>query len=356
MEAKNELVSILQEVRGEKALVVDPQISGVFTLISGISFLKEKGVFKVYSLSPELDTPPRTVVYLVRPKPELMRHIAAHIKSHQERGIRKEYAVYFVPRRTMLCERALEEMGVYGDVSVGEYPLDLVPFDDDVLSMQMASCYKECYLDGDRTCLFYLAKSLMKLQALYGLIPSVRGKGIMAKLVAEMMLKMRREVSKDDVNLSSEIDTLILFDRQLDMVTPMCTQLTYEGLIDEIIGVNNCKKYSFSPFYIILYIHHANTHILKNKAFVLLDKSLLGLEMKNNQFEKVPTPLNSNDPVLMDIRDVNFFAVGPVLNARAKNIQEFEHEFERKKNQITHEELKDSVKILPDRACLPIRS
>jgi Sec1 family len=35
------------------------------------------------------------------------------------------------------------------------------------------------------------------------------------------------------------IDTLILLDRAMDVVTPCCTQLTYEGLVDEVFGVVN---------------------------------------------------------------------------------------------------------------------
>jgi hypothetical protein len=36
----------------------------------------------------------------------------------------------------------------------------------------------------------------------------------------------------------SGIDTLILLDRAVDMVTPMATQLTYEGLLDEVFGLS----------------------------------------------------------------------------------------------------------------------
>jgi len=35
------------------------------------------------------------------------------------------------------------------------------------------------------------------------------------------------------------VDTLILLDRAVDLVTPLCTQLTYEGLIDEVLGISN---------------------------------------------------------------------------------------------------------------------
>ena len=35
------------------------------------------------------------------------------------------------------------------------------------------------------------------------------------------------------------LDEIILIDRAVDMITPMCTQLTYEGLVDEILGIRN---------------------------------------------------------------------------------------------------------------------
>jgi len=50
---------------------------------------------------------------------------------------------------------------------------------------------------------------------------------------------MRRETMDYEEPKTPEIDSLIIIDRQVDMVTPMCTQLTYEGLIDEIFGVHN---------------------------------------------------------------------------------------------------------------------
>jgi Sec1 family len=43
---------------------------------------------------------------------------------------------------------------------------------------------------------------------------------------------------------SANIDSLIVLDRHVDLVTPMLTQLTYEGLIDECVGIRNCKLLS----------------------------------------------------------------------------------------------------------------
>ena len=40
---------------------------------------------------------------------------------------------------------------------------------------------------------------------------------------------------------SPKIDSLIVLDRRVDMITPLLTQLTYEGLVDELIGIKNCE-------------------------------------------------------------------------------------------------------------------
>jgi hypothetical protein len=44
-----------------------------------------------------------------------------------------------------------------------------------------------------------------------------------------------------DLEVSNQVDGLIIIDRSVDWVTPMCTQLTYEGMLDEFIGIKNGK-------------------------------------------------------------------------------------------------------------------
>ena len=36
-----------------------------------------------------------------------------------------------------------------------------------------------------------------------------------------------------------QIETLILVDRTVDPLTPLCTQLTYEGLVDETLQIKH---------------------------------------------------------------------------------------------------------------------
>ena len=67
------------------------------------------------------------------------------INSREEEigGFRKEFHIFFVPRKSLLCERKLKELGVYGTfTNVDEYCLNLLPLDNDLLSMEMEGAYR----------------------------------------------------------------------------------------------------------------------------------------------------------------------------------------------------------------------
>ncbi len=63
--------------------------------------------------------------------------------------------------------------------------------------------------------------------------------------VADLMERMRREMFSNmtpEREVAPHIDTIILLDRSVDLLTPLSTQLTYEGLIDEIYGIKHSKR------------------------------------------------------------------------------------------------------------------
>lgn len=47
-----------------------------------------------------------------------------------------------MPRRTMVCEKVFQEEGIFGDVTLAEYPLDFIPFDSDIISLELDTAYK----------------------------------------------------------------------------------------------------------------------------------------------------------------------------------------------------------------------
>lgn len=58
--------------------------------------------------------------------------------------------------------------------AAGEYALDMIAYDDDVISLELDSAFRDCIVDGDSTPLYYMAAAIMRLQGLFGLIPRVQ--------------------------------------------------------------------------------------------------------------------------------------------------------------------------------------
>src|SRR4051812_47070326 len=69
-------------------------------------------------------------------------------------------------------------------------------------------------------------------------------------MLIDLLVRMRREVAVDEAMLAAslndvepDIDALIVIDRAVDLVTPLATQLTFEGMLDEFYGIKNCMSH-----------------------------------------------------------------------------------------------------------------
>ena len=59
--------------------------------------------------------------------------------------------------------------------------------------------------------------------------------------MTEILLRKRREMADVESHITPLIDNLLLIDRNVDLITPLLTQLTYEGLIDDNFHIENSK-------------------------------------------------------------------------------------------------------------------
>ncbi|VDI32298.1 vacuolar protein sorting-associated protein 33, partial [Mytilus galloprovincialis] len=82
-----------------------------------------------------------------------------------------------VPRKLHVCEMILEHEGVMGYITIHELQMDLIPLDRDILSLELPQFFRSFYLDSDHTWIQTIAKSLINIQALCGIIPNVYGIG-----------------------------------------------------------------------------------------------------------------------------------------------------------------------------------
>ncbi|KAJ5066462.1 vacuolar protein sorting-associated protein 33a [Anaeramoeba ignava] len=292
-EIQQELFRILDSIEGPKGIVFENELMIPLGLIAEFHSLKERLVQNVFSLNSDpIRTKLKTLIFFVRPKMKMMDHIAKHLRFHdtEDKSQKKRCFIYFVPRKTFICEKLLEQAGVKGAAVIREFNLDLIPLDHDVLTLGLETSFKE-FISGDTSSLYYVSSSVHKLQRFFGLIPDIKYVGKNGKIAGEMLLRMRRE-SPIDENIAPKINHVIFIDRNVDLVTPVITQLTYEGLIDEMYTIKH--------------------------SYVELDGSFLG---KDNQ-TKEKYALNSNDILFEELRDLNMGEVGPFLSQKAKKISQ----------------------------------
>ncbi|RDX72905.1 Vacuolar protein-sorting-associated protein 33-like protein, partial [Mucuna pruriens] len=313
-QSQKELLNILKNVRGKKCLVIDPKLGDSLSVIIQTSILKafflalscllvtlnykqEHGVELRHLSGEPIQTDCSKVVYLVHAQPNLMRFICSNIHNDVSKGLQREYHVYFVPRRTVVCEKVLEEEKLHHMVTIGEYPLYIVPMDEDVLSFELDLSYKECQVDGDTSSLWHIAKAIHKLEFSFGVIPNVRAKGKASVRVADILNRMQAEepVNSSDM-VVPEINTLILLDR-------------------EFLHINN--------------------------GSVELDASIMGLQQEG---KKTKVPLNSSDKLFKEIRDLNFEVVVQILRQKATSMKQDYTEMTTTTQSVS--ELKDFVKKL----------
>lgn len=119
-------------------------------------------------------------------------------------------------------------------VELKDFSFDLIPLDLDVLSLEMHDSFRDMTVDYDLSIYNYVAESINRIQLVMGNIPNVYCKGDGAKMVYDI-LKVENANGEPNPE-STEIESLLIFDRSVDLVTPMLTQLVYEGLIDEFFG------------------------------------------------------------------------------------------------------------------------
>eukprot|EP01080_Neovahlkampfia_damariscottae_P012510 gene12510-6258_t len=298
----SDLIRILEETNLEKYLIVDDEIIHILGLVAPQSFLQEHQVKSLFPLSKNpisLKDDEIELVYLCRPKIELMNFISIHINYFQNSlKIHPKIRIYLTPRKTLICEKIFDELDlINNNLSISEFPLDLIPFDSDIISMELNTCFRNCFLEGDYSSLYFIARSIMKIQSFYGLIPNIKSKGNLSCIVSGMIKEMNKSTFKL-LNETPQFQTLILIDRNIDLITPMLLPLTYEGLIDELFEIQ-CGK------------------IIKKDQTILL---------------------NSTDNVYSEIRDLNQIYLGQFLKKIATNI---ELEIEEKKNLKTVQQIKE---------------
>lgn len=245
--------------------------------------------------------------------------------------------------------------------------IHMAPVDSCVLSMFLSNSFEEFYADGDPMLSWFFAKAVeyLEYRMLDGAIPRVTCLGHLSRFISEALIRGRRDFAADlivwgaersnassdipfltdelirskawirrppdsatanDVTLDPELfkeqkkilglstvlDEAIFIDRFVDMVTPMCLNFTYEGLLDNAFGVVQ-ERVNVPPGIIdgnsgtgsAIYDQYRNNFLTDDSSSNIFNDTLVQL----------------SSPLYKEIRWLNYADAGMYLHQRALQVQ-----------------------------------
>uniref|UniRef100_A0A8C9ZAH0 VPS33B late endosome and lysosome associated n=1 Tax=Sander lucioperca TaxID=283035 RepID=A0A8C9ZAH0_SANLU len=241
--ARDQLIYLLEQLPGKKDLFIEADLMSPLDRIANVSTLKQHEVDKLYKVEykPIVSTSDQ-LCFLIRPRIQTVKWIYV-ANADKATGRFRRYKIIFTP------QKVFPALLLY--VTTDEWSFYLLPLDDDIISLELpeiAFCYCKLYIFQFWT-------------------------------VEEGEQKARQ----------AEIGKVFLIDRDVDFVTPLCSQVVYEGLVDDIFKIK-CACVEFGP------------------DVTSSDKS-------------IKVMLNSQDRVFNEIRNEHFSNVFGFLSQKARNLQ-----------------------------------
>ncbi|XP_050569009.1 vacuolar protein sorting-associated protein 33B [Cygnus atratus] len=288
--ARDQLIYLLEQLPGRKDLFIEADLMSPLDRIANVSILKQHEVDKLYKVEsrPALSTSDQ-LCFLVRPRVKTMKYIADIVNADKMSGRSRKYKIIFSPQKFYACEMVLEEEGVFGDVTCDEWSFYLLPLDEDIISMELPEFFRDYFLEGDHRWINSVARALQLLNSLYGPFSRAYGIGRCAKMCYELWRELEEESEGDSQGRKPEIGNIFLMDRDTDYVTALCSQMVYEGLVDDTFRIK-CGSVDFGP------------------EVTSSDKSIKVL-------------LNAQDKVFSQIRNEHFSSVFGFLSQKSRNLQ-----------------------------------
>lgn len=313
-------------------------LSHVF--VNGLSSLQSHGVTACMELSEDpAHVQTSVIVYLSFASVQDVRDVASHVTRLPKATSHR--LLLASGRWTTLCDQVLEQYALHDQqLAVSPLALGCVPLESDLLTLGYERLLYDCCVGGDKSSLANVATALHGLQGVYGEFAHIKYKGELAMLVLHQMMELSNAkelvaAQEQDQSQShpspssgkrSRLDTLVLLDRRVDLVSALSTPLTYEALLDELLTIKDG-------------IVQVPVNLLVSNA-----KAAAG---DGDAPHPVPMAFNSNDRVFQQIRDLNVHVIPGVLNAQAAAVKTSFTKFQTNAMAASTSEVSEMIKAVP---------
>ena len=236
----NKLDTLPQEVK--KLLIISKECFPRLNYIAKIDELKKRNtdialwkedIFDTFSNIPK-------IIFLIPPNTNYLETIDKNITNCKGKTTDKFY-IFFIPQISNECYEYIKSSSNQIFYNIENLNLDLYVLNNDIISLEDNNAFYDLYIKNDMNNLSILAKIILKMESIFGKFRYKYYKGTLSKRLKWLILNEEDDLSIDyNSNKNNNFETLgcIFLDRNVDMITPFCSNFVYEGLIDEHFGIN----------------------------------------------------------------------------------------------------------------------
>ena len=331
---RQSFLSILNKLpKVEKTLVLEKSFISKLNYLTSRENLKElqirKDLIMLNSSSFRSDSP--IIIYIITPNEENVKIIEKHIETNMKDFESKnsgelndkekdsdKYHIIFIPKISGECYHFINNSKYKKYFNTHILNIDIYQLDNEILSLENHNAFRDIYLENNLNSISQLSRAIIKYETVFGKIKHKYSKGFFSKKLIEM-LNREEEESNNLNNLNTENETLacFIFDRNIDMITPMCTNWVYEGVLDEFIGID------FDT--------------------MVVDSKILEKESKTNT---VKIDLSSKDKFYSTVKDFNLGKIRSIFPERMAELNKVNNEKLTKEKKTEKNLLNNHINIL----------
>ena len=226
----------MAEFPEEKIVVFDKEVLIIFNSIIDFAKFKQYNVSATFYTNNFQKCQNKFYLYFVLPTNESILFMNKY-RNFLTNGENK-HIICFVGKRDAKIETNLHHNYIWNYLRVRELDITMVVCEYDCINMNIHKSIHKLFIDDDIKTIKHILYCIESIQYLYGEIPEIVSYGNLSTKLKDMIIT-ENKINQYPVPTEATISKLIIIDRLLDTITPCLTQLTYEGAIDDIVGITN---------------------------------------------------------------------------------------------------------------------
>ena len=246
------LLNILDTLpKVEKTLILEKSCLSKLNYLTSLEPLKERQIRKelIILKSGSFVTDSPIIIYIITPQLENIKIIEKHIESNtkdfgskdsneiEDKESFNKYHLIFIPKISGECYSFINGSKYKSYFNIHILNIDIFQLDYDLLSLENQYSFRDIYVDKNLNSLSSLSRAIIKYETVFGRIKYKYSKGFYSKKLTEI-LNREEETLNNSLNNENETLACLIFDRNIDMITPFCTNYIYEGILDDYIGID----------------------------------------------------------------------------------------------------------------------